>query len=287
MKKFVGKAKKTALMLLLLGVIFLLAACCMKHEWKDATCTEPKTCVKCGETEGEATGHIWVNATCEKAKYCIGCDMTEGTALGHEWQEATCTEAEKCSICGRTNGDPLGHEWESATAEKPKTCIVCGETEGEPLQLTYQNGLFLLSPKELGERIEKFVYGADMYYTMDGMFCGITSTIDWDDIKKGDTIAIILFGSKYDVMDVSEKDSKTVQSITAKFFVSDPTVITSTMVDLMMACDDTLDDDTAREVGKKVVAAQMEGDISYEHNGLVYTFTQYKGDYLFIIAVAQ
>lgn len=274
-------------MLLLLSVIFLLAACCMKHEWKVATCSEPKTCVKCGETEGEATGHIWVNATCEKAKYCIGCDMTEGTALGHDWQEATCTEAKKCSICGWTNGDPLGHEWEAATAEKPKTCIVCGETEGEPLQLTYQNGLFLLSPKELGERIKEFSYGADMYYNMDGMYCGIKAAIDWGDYEKGDAIAIILFGSKNDVMGVSEKDSKTVQSLTAKFFISDPTTITSTMVELMMACDDTLDEDTAREVGKKVVAAQMEGDISYQHNGLVYTFTQYKGDYMFIIAVAQ
>lgn len=261
MKKIAGTAKKSALVLLLLGVIFLLAACCMKHEWKEATCTEPKTCVKCGETEG--------------------------SELSHDWQAETCTKPQWCTVCKSTRGEPLGHLWEDATYETPKTCKRCDKTEGEPLQLIYQDGLFLLSPKELGERIEKFVYGADMYYTMDGMFCGITSTIDWDDIKKGDTIAIILFGSKYDVMDVSEKDSKTVQSITAKFFVSDPTVITSTMVDLMMACDDTLDDDTAREVGKKVVAAQMEGDISYEHNGLVYTFTQYKGDYLFIIAVAQ
>lgn len=279
-------AKKSAVVLLLLGVIFLLAACCMKHEWKVATCTEPKTCVKCGETEGEATGHIWVNATCEKAKYCIGCDMTAGAPLGHDWQEATCTEAKKCSVCGRTDGEPLGHEWEAATPERAKTCTTCGETEGKPLQIIYQNGLFTLSPKELGERIGEFVYGAEMYYTMDGMFCGVTSIIDWGDIEKGDTIAIILFGSKYDVMGVSEKDDKTVQSITAKFYVSDPTTITSTMVELMMACDDTLDEDTAREVGKKVVTAQMEGDISYRHNGLVYTFTQYKGDYMFLIAVA-
>jgi len=261
MKKFVGTAKKIVLVLLLLGAIFLLTACCIKHEWKEATCTEPKTCVKCGETEG--------------------------VELHHDWQEETCTKAQKCSVCGSTRGEPLGHWWEDATYETPKTCKRCGETEGEPLQLIYQDGLFLLSPKELGERIKEFSYGADMYYNMDGMYCGIKATIDWGDYEKGDAIAIILFGSKYDVMDVSEKDSKTVQSITAKFFVSDPTTITSTMVELMMACDDTLDDDTAREVGKKVVAAQMEGDISYEHNGLIYTFTQYKGDYMFIIAVAQ
>lgn len=277
--------KKLMILLLILSVSFLLAACCTKHEWKAATCTEPKTCTKCGETEGEATGHIWVNATCQHPKYCIGCDMTVGEPLRHNWQEATCTKAEKCSVCGKTSGDPLGHQWEAATEEKPKTCAVCGETEGEPLQLTYQNGLFLLSPKELGERICDFVYGADMYYTADGMFCGIKSLIDWGDYEEGDTIAIIFFGSKYDVMGVSEKDSKTVQNIATKFYVTDATTITSTMVDLMMACDDTLDDDTAREVGKKVVTAAQEGDISYTHNGLTYTFTQYKGDYMFLIAV--
>lgn len=259
MKKIAGAVKKSALMLLLLGVIFLLAACCMKHEWKDATCTEPKTCVKCGETEG--------------------------IELHHDWQEETCTEAQKCSICGSTRGEPLGHWWEEATYEKPKTCKRCGETEGEPLQLIYQDGLFLLSPKELGERIDKITYGAEMYYNANGMYCGITSIIDWGDMKKGDAIAVILFGARDHVMGISEKDSKTVQSLTAKFFVTDPTTITSTMVDLMMACDGTLDDDTAREVGKKVVTAAKEGDISYTHNGLTYTFTQHKSDYMFIIAV--
>lgn len=41
----------------------------MSHEWKEATCAEPKTCAKCGETEGEALGHTWVEATCEEPKH--------------------------------------------------------------------------------------------------------------------------------------------------------------------------------------------------------------------------
>ena len=30
---------------------------CITHSWKSATCTEPKTCSKCGATDGEAKGH--------------------------------------------------------------------------------------------------------------------------------------------------------------------------------------------------------------------------------------
>lgn len=32
-----------------------------RHDWKDATCTKPKTCTKCQETIGSANGHSWGN----------------------------------------------------------------------------------------------------------------------------------------------------------------------------------------------------------------------------------
>ena len=34
------------------------------HSWLDATCTAPKTCTVCGETEGEALGHSYENNVC-------------------------------------------------------------------------------------------------------------------------------------------------------------------------------------------------------------------------------
>lgn len=39
--------------IILVGV----TACSHEHEYSEATCTEPKTCTICGETEGEALGH--------------------------------------------------------------------------------------------------------------------------------------------------------------------------------------------------------------------------------------
>ena len=49
--------------LAMLLVCFLLTTCTCAHKWKEATCTEPKTCVYCGMTEGEPLGHDWKAAT--------------------------------------------------------------------------------------------------------------------------------------------------------------------------------------------------------------------------------
>lgn len=35
------------------------------HEWQDADCENPKTCTKCGETEGDIIGHIFCGGQCE------------------------------------------------------------------------------------------------------------------------------------------------------------------------------------------------------------------------------
>ena len=113
--------------------VFVLTGCCISHQWEDATCTKPKTCAKCGKTEGEALGHTWVDATCTEPKTCSVCGETEGEALGHKWEDATCTEPKTCSVCGETEGEALGHDWAEATCLDPKTCSRCGETEGEAL----------------------------------------------------------------------------------------------------------------------------------------------------------
>lgn len=116
-----------------LVVCFMLTGCCVSHEWKEATCTEPKTCSKCGKTEGEPLGHTWVEATCAEPKTCSACGATEGDALAHTWVDATCAEAKHCSVCGETEGEPLDHKLTEANYQQAATCEVCGETVGEPL----------------------------------------------------------------------------------------------------------------------------------------------------------
>ena len=108
------------------------------HQWKDATCTEPKTCVICGAVEGDPLGHNWQEATCTEPKTCSVCGATDGDPLGHDWVFVSCTEPRTCSVCGATESEAPGHDWKDATCTEPRTCSVCGETEGEPLGHTWK-----------------------------------------------------------------------------------------------------------------------------------------------------
>lgn len=53
---------------LTITIIFCLAGCGHKHTFSDATCTEPKTCTQCGETEGEPLGHTVEIGTCDRCQ---------------------------------------------------------------------------------------------------------------------------------------------------------------------------------------------------------------------------
>ncbi|MCI8631947.1 MAG: hypothetical protein HFE64_00455 [Lachnospiraceae bacterium] len=129
--------------ILSLGLVMLMMlstlTACHEHEWKEATCTEPKTCNICNDTEGEALGHDWKDATCRAAKTCERCGETEGDPLPHTWKEATCIAAKTCSVCGKKEGNALGHTWQDATCKTAKTCSVCGKTEGKPLEHSSAN----------------------------------------------------------------------------------------------------------------------------------------------------
>ena len=89
------------------------------HSWKSATCTAPKTCTKCGATEGSAKGHTssdWTvtkeaTETTEgtKVKTCTVCGATLETAsiakvahtCNYQWETNGNTRTMKCS-CGAT-----------------------------------------------------------------------------------------------------------------------------------------------------------------------------------------
>ena len=123
--------RKTAM--LLLAALTLLCGCqTHEHTWTGPTCTEPKTCTQCGETEGEPLGHDYSEATCTEPKTCTRCGQTEGEPKGHDFSEATCTEPKTCTRCGQTEGEPKGHDFSEATCTEPGTCTRCGQTEGEP-----------------------------------------------------------------------------------------------------------------------------------------------------------
>lgn len=75
------KANKWIALALSLTTALTLAGCGHEHEWADATCTEPKTCTVCGETEGEPLGHKMTDATYQAPATCEVCGETEGEPL--------------------------------------------------------------------------------------------------------------------------------------------------------------------------------------------------------------
>lgn len=109
----------------------LLSGCCLKHEWEEATCYEPKSCEKCGKTEGEPLEHEWKEATCTAPKTCELCNKTKGNPLEHEYAAATCNEPQRCEVCGEERGEALGHDWIEGSCDTLTTCSRCGETTGE------------------------------------------------------------------------------------------------------------------------------------------------------------
>lgn len=155
-KKPVAKKTKVIGGIIAAVVALLIGASLLpcQHEWKDATCTEPKTCTKCKETEGDPLGHDWAEATCEKPKTCKRCGETTGSALGHkidEWttvKEATCsstgTREGTCTRCGKKQQESIAKldhtpgDWEVSTPStvasdgsistgtKTRSCTVCG-----------------------------------------------------------------------------------------------------------------------------------------------------------------
>lgn len=100
------------------------------HTYKAATCTAPKTCSKCGATEGKALGHSWKDATCTELKTCSRCGATEGSAKGHSWNGATCTAPKTCKTCGATEGSAAGHT-EVIIPGKAPTAMNAGLSEGK------------------------------------------------------------------------------------------------------------------------------------------------------------
>lgn len=130
--------KKSLLIILSIILLLVLSGCCLSHEWADATCTAPKTCTKCGKTEGDVAGHTWKDATCTEPKRCETCLETEGSSLGHSFG----------------NEEIANPNYVSATATFIKTCTTCQKTEERNGTLTqlHDGHVVLMSAEDFSER---------------------------------------------------------------------------------------------------------------------------------------
>lgn len=280
-------------------LMFAFSGCSCEHEWQEATCTEPKTCAKCGETEGEAHGHEWQEATCTEPKICMVCGKTEGNALGHTWQEATCVKPKTCSICSVTDGEPLEHtpgEWEidessrsmeSGTVWVRQYCQICGTQIDRKLKsFSLDNGsIFLFTPQQFSERLNSiFSLLDDCTYTAKlGILDDNTMTCA---IFEDEAIAAILFNDNTSEMNGDLQNSATIESLMTYFYTDDISEIVPAMLGIILTCDNTLEISDAADVGKALVLASLSNEPYYK-NDIGYVFGENNGSYMLVVSLRK
>ena len=200
------------------SLLSLLIPSC-EHDWTDATCTEPKTCSKCGETDGEALGHNAIEVfgqapTCTEPGqtnfiYCDVCDKNLSEAkeiapLGHTEETvagkaATCTEAgktdgKKCTVCGvttveQTAIDALGHkagedDGDVTTAVTCERCDYVFVEAKEAITLTipaFENGAVVADKNnyDIGDTV-KLTINTDFGFVQKLTIDGKPLILDWN-----------------------------------------------------------------------------------------------------------
>ena len=100
-----------AFVAMILIVISLTSCKKHKHNFVDATCTNAKTCLECGKTEGTALGHDWEDATIDHPKRCTRCGTTEGVDLIVATFNLPTTTSGKVDLPKEVNGNPI--TWKS------------------------------------------------------------------------------------------------------------------------------------------------------------------------------
>ncbi len=101
------------------------------HVWADATCTEPKTCILCDVTEGEALGHTGGTPTCTSKALCTRCGEDYGELAAHTPAEddGDCTTPVLCVGCDKVMVQAkLAHipAEDDGDCSTPVLCTTCG-----------------------------------------------------------------------------------------------------------------------------------------------------------------
>lgn len=86
--------KKITVFIILIFASLLLSACCIVHDWTEATCTEGSYCTRCGTVRNDAIGHDWQAdagiLTCSRCGEVD--DSEERAALGKPAEVPSVTE---------------------------------------------------------------------------------------------------------------------------------------------------------------------------------------------------
>lgn len=177
--------------------IYEVSGLCLSHDFKEATCTESKTCRICGKKKGEPNGHQYeifetIEPSCENegknVLQCSVCNDSYGEAVsatGHLYNISNqiapgCVEdgstVYTCNKCDNVYSEiinRLEHDWNEETCTMPKTCKRCLETEGSALGHTTLSGVCERCGEEVHEPVVFNGRGASVLQNVnipDGMY---------------------------------------------------------------------------------------------------------------------
>ena len=121
------------------------------HDWKDATCTAPKTCRRCDATEGSALGHnfatVWSRDADGHWHACSRCDV-KGDEAEHtpDREAATETDPIKCSVCDYVITPALGLQ--EYTIDLPFSLAVKLTGDKKPAKETFKFEIYDLGVED-------------------------------------------------------------------------------------------------------------------------------------------
>ena len=131
------------------------------HVWKEATCTEPKTCTICGATEGSANGHSFTYALSEDQKTITATCAAENCPSGYHDNgiSVTLNVPENLAYDGTAKEATLSGYPDSAVpqlADKPNVVYYKSSREGS----TEPDGSALSgAPKDAGNYVAQITWG--------------------------------------------------------------------------------------------------------------------------------
>lgn len=239
--------KKWICVLLLLTAALVLTGCCISHEWAEATCAAPKTCVKC--------------------------EKTEGGPLPHTWLDATCTAPKTCEVCGTTDGEPAPHtpgEW--FVAEEPyngqdgtreQRCVDCDQlldSEAYSLSTLHNGETFTFTHEEFLNRVNTMVQAVSEEYTCEYHEKHTDETMNLSIMKNGEEVARIL-----DSSDSAHMPLTTLAFIASKAngaAANEESFVLGKV--FLMACDPMVEEDAAQTLVESLKELKILGLMSSE-----------------------
>lgn len=93
-------------MMMLAAFAFALAGCNGAEQPNSPASVTPSASHMDSSSAAEVHKHTWAEATCTSPKTCSECGETEGEALGHTLGKATYFAPAACSVCGESVGEP-------------------------------------------------------------------------------------------------------------------------------------------------------------------------------------